>query len=841
MYNWRWKAVFLILIISTCIHLAPGQYNENKEQIKCCDNYDDDKSSGNVLNGDEDSIGIDVQENGDQFVNDLSPSLLERLHSNGAFNVLTSSCIRIMLQTILAASRLQSSAALNFDHLANQSDESSIYPEISPHHYVLYCNNTSLDSIDGFVSELMNDKTAANAESNIRYVHSTNNHDALRGIILLNVPLNNGYINHLSEITHHNNQLAIRLNSAEFFSWRKSQLNSDLFNALMQKMVTNQPNAFVQLKHLDLSDNNLTNLAGIMFDHLLNLQTLNLSKNAINNKHIHPQLFQHFPQIQHLDLSHNQITSIVYERLYESFAGSKESLNNIKPIKNHNGNSNQPMARVPQPEGLFVNMAELRELILNHNQINDLPRNTFVTNGLPKLHFLNLAHNQLSVIPFQIFQSLSALRYLDLSSNRLVTFLDNFFIENDALTVLSLRNNTIDKVLANSFYGLRHLIELDLSENHIRNIDRNAFDSLDSLQRLNLCMNNLSMIPTTLFHRLHQLKFLNLSRNKFKILPNGVFAHQFALEHLTIDETSLQKLNNWVSRKPNEINKEILTRLRFISLRNNPRFHEIDAVTFSSLPAVEYLNLTGNGLTILPHEIGELTELKQLDISENDLISIPKQLSTLQHLDTISMTGNRYECDCQMVWLAAWMNETRKRAFDSTLNELRPPFNQLHVLKCRHGYPGDLLRVLQHLKCFKPTAMHVSESKVYLLRSDAQLECEFSGNPVADIIWITPLNKIIPWYADPDAKPLSLNTNLANGTENAADPDHLAKRNREKMEHHILKQKHINFSVQIEANEVTLLENGSLRVHNISRKDSGLYICYGYNVMGYTSAEIRYV
>lgn len=60
-----------------------------------------------------------------------------------------------------------------------------------------------------------------------------------------------------------------------------------------------------------------------------------------------------------------------------------------------------------------------------------------------------------------------------------------------------------------------------------------------------------------------------------------------------------------------------------------------------------------------------------------------------------------------------------------------------------------------------------------------------------------------------------------------------------KLERHILKQKHINFSMPIGANEVTLLENGSLRVHNISRKDSGLYICYGYNVMGYTSAEIR--
>lgn len=350
------------------------------------------------------------------------------------------------------------------------------------------------------------------------------------------------------------------------------------------------------------------------------------------------------------------------------------------------------------------------------------------------------------------------------------------------------------------------------------------------------------MLPTTLFHRLHQLKYLNLSRNKFKVLPNGIFAGQFALEHLVIDETSLQKLNNWISRKPDEINKDVLQQLRTISMRKNPELREIDAITFRSLVAVEYLNLSENSLVILPHEISELTELKHLDVSKNDLISIPRQLNTLQHLETINMLGNVYECDCQMVWLTAWLNETRKRAINSTLTDQRPPFNQLNELKCRHGYPGDFLRVLQQLQCHKPTAVHVSESKTYLLRSDALLSCSFTGNPVPDIIYVTPLNKIIRYYADPDVKPLALaqNNNAMNGDIGiSVDFDHQAK-TREKIEYQILKHKHFDqLTAPIGVNEVTLLENGSLRVHNISRKDSGLYICYGYNVMGYTSAEIR--
>lgn len=105
---------------------------------------------------------------------------------------------------------------------------------------------------------------------------------------------------------------------------------------------------------------------------------------------------------------------------------------------------------------------------------------------------------------------------------------------------------------------------------------------------------------------------------------------------------------------------------------------------------------------------------------------------------------------------------------------------------------------------------------------------------------VTPQNKIIPYYSDPDVKPLSMNASqsLAKNT-NQTTNEMTNLEHRTKLENHILKRKHINFSMPVGVNEVTLLENGSLRVHNISRKDSGLYICYGYNVMGYSSAEIR--
>lgn len=829
--------------------LATGQYNGDIEQIKCCDDDNDKISERAPINGVDDTDDIKSTKSVDVTINDF-----QRFRLNVSMTIQmpnsTSSCIPILLESQLTAAGSQKHklSALKTE-AENQSDEN--VAEISPRKYVLYCTNATLTTttaIDDLISKSTGDKFAENEQSNGG--HSDN--AVLGGIILTNVALNNNDSvaiaesqrsrwptnQHDSDTNIHKNQLAV--NATEYLSWTRSHLTSDTFGAWIkqqqhqQQITANQ--AFVHLIHLDVSDNDITNLSDQMVDGLSNLRALNLSRNAIRSEHFHPNFFHRLTQLQQLDLSHNKIMSIVYERLHGGSArvlsgeSSSSIVNSISGTQAH-----APAPSSHQQQGVFGGMLELQELILSHNQINDLPRNTFTKDGLPQLKILNLAYNHLSLIPYQFFQNLTALRQLDLSGNHLVTFLDNFFINNKALVVLNLQNNSLVKVLKDSFNGLHQLVELDLSRNQIEYIDRSAFDSLEALQRLNLCMNNLTMLPTTLFYGLHKLKHLNLSRNKFKALPNGIFANQNALERLYIDETSVQRLSNWVSRKVDGVTKDTLNRLRFISIRRNRQLREIDAIFFRSLPAVEYLNLSENRLETLPAEIGELTELKHLDLSKNDLISIPKQLNTLQKLDTISLIGNSYGCDCQMVWLTAWINETRNRAINSTLLEQRPPFNQMDDLKCRHGYPGDFLRVLQQLQCFQPTVVQVSDSKTHLLRSDAQLECSFSGNPVPDIIWVTPLNKIIRFYADPDVKPFIKSAAVHTGNP---DLDHQAK-NRENMEHQIFKHNHLNFTVPIGASEITLLENGSLRVHNISRKDSGLYTCYGINVMGFKSAEIR--
>lgn len=93
---------------------------------------------------------------------------------------------------------------------------------------------------------------------------------------------------------------------------------------------------------------------------------------------------------------------------------------------------------------------------------------------------------------------------------------------------------------------------------------------------------------------------------------------------------------------------------------------------------------------------------------------------------------------------------------------------------------------------------------------------------------VTPTNKILRYHADPDKRPIIINHNdkeLGKFQFNALTGDETT----------------LNVSLQRpDAKErVALIENGSLLVSNITRRDSGLYTCYAYNVMGNASAFIR--
>lgn len=87
------------------------------------------------------------------------------------------------------------------------------------------------------------------------------------------------------------------------------------------------------------------------------------------------------------------------------------------------------------------------------------------------------------------------------------------------------------------------------------------------------------------------------------------------------------------------------------------------------------------------------------------------------------------------------------------------------------------------------------------------------------------------YYADPDKRPIVISHNDKNMVQMQLSA--LTTNDETALNISLLKR--------IEpVDRVTLLESGSLVVTNITRRDSGLYTCYAYNVMGNATANIRF-
>uniref|UniRef100_A0A7N4PRI8 Leucine rich repeat containing 1 n=1 Tax=Sarcophilus harrisii TaxID=9305 RepID=A0A7N4PRI8_SARHA len=300
------------------------------------------------------------------------------------------------------------------------------------------------------------------------------------------------------------------------------------------------------------------------------------------------------------------------------------------------------------PEEIYRYTRSLEELLLDANQLRELPEQFF---QLVKLRKLGLSDNEIQRLPPEIAnfmqlveldvsrndipeipESISfckALQRADFSGNPL-TRLPESFPELQNLTCLSVNDISLQSLPENigkSLTQLQRLKELDLGNNEIYHLPE-TIGALLHLEDLWLDGNQLAELPQEIGN-LKNLLCLDVSENKLERLPEEI-SGLASLTDLVISHNLLDVL-------PDGIGK--LKKLSILKTDQNRLVQLTEAI--GECESLTELVLTENQLLTLPKSIGKLKKLSNLNADRNKLVSLPKEIGGCCSLTVFSVRDNR--------------------------------------------------------------------------------------------------------------------------------------------------------------------------------------------------------
>lgn len=282
----------------------------------------------------------------------------------------------------------------------------------------------------------------------------------------------------------------------------------------------------------------------------------------------------------------------------------------------------------------------LIELDISYNKLDDLNPLLMRCNHLK---VLNLSDNQLKSIPDALSDAFKNLQDLNLSHNHfetIPTVIGCFqFIQ-----CLDLSNNPIEKILDGTITELTNLRELRLNTCAIVFLPANI-GRLVNLETLELRENYLENFPPTI-KLLHKLKLLDLGkqfkinvikwkfnnillsgRNNFEELPLEL-GQLTALQELILDENNLCDISPIGD----------LVNLKHLDIASNRL--DMFPLEITKCSALEILDGDGNDFDVLPDAIGNLKNLQRLNLNFVGLKELPSTIGHCQALEEIKLHEN---------------------------------------------------------------------------------------------------------------------------------------------------------------------------------------------------------
>ncbi|XP_060063737.1 protein toll-like [Ylistrum balloti] len=394
-----------------------------------------------------------------------------------------------------------------------------------------------------------------------------------------------------------------------------------------------------------------------------NATTLNISSNSIQT--LDGDVFDDFWNLFSISLSYNQIRSF--------------------------------------PSGLLKNMRSLKHFEANNNALEALEDDLFM--GLLDVPLVNLvtmdfSHNNISNIGSNVFHAdMALILNVDLSFNSLVSFEPWPYIpqtdQNDGDEVIwNFQNNFIVN-FTNNMNWVYNLIEeyeheIYLQNNQLSTINKDMMNIYnhgfigDYLSEfltfhLNITQNPFfcDCKPYVYVKALHESVMFYLQVDEHRFICNGPsnlqgidFMHDLELDEFLCNLTDNCPTGCFCQERPHS--RDLFVDCRDASITSLPLM--LPHATYGNIS----LHLDNNNIKYLTktnysHQISNLTvsnnqltsidssiimgmkNLKYLNLENNGINYIPKELQLLA-FSNIIISGNPLLCDCNMTWMAEWMN-----------------------------------------------------------------------------------------------------------------------------------------------------------------------------------------
>lgn len=304
------------------------------------------------------------------------------------------------------------------------------------------------------------------------------------------------------------------------------------------------------------------------------------------------------------------------------------------------------------------------------HRINFVPTNAL--RQMPRLEKVKFSQMSLGALGKRAFYNMSRLTVLSVDSNE-ITSLEKESIANlPRLRKLELADNNLTRLVAGVLTELPVLAHVFLERNHISTIEDMVFAHLASVREIDLSDNLIENLTESTFKGLRELNRLDLFRNKIQRLEARVFAG--APELVEVD----LKYNAIV---------------------------EVDPLAFEGLPRLAILYLSYNRLRVLPANMFlGAPNLLTVDLSQNQLVTLTwRTLQDLNKIDgpsfDLSLTGNRFSCDCRLAWMLYLENTTRSDKFRRELRHVKCDFDAATTSKSGASSSKVVRLSLKQLGC----------------------------------------------------------------------------------------------------------------------------------------------